>query len=469
MRVLIIVLSFMLSSVQGPAFGQNLVAPETKSQIKLTFAPVVKSSAPAVVNIYTRRVIEQRVPNLFNDPFFRRFFGENFQQKLGMPKERIQNSLGSGVLVRRDGMVITNNHVIAGSDEITVVLADRREFDAEVVGTDERTDLAVIRINNAPDNLPWLPLGDSDKLEVGDLVLAIGNPFGVGQTVTSGIVSALARSNVGVTDFRSFIQTDAAINPGNSGGALVTIDGNLVGINTAIYSQDGSNVGIGFAIPTPMVRFVLDSILKEGKAIRAWLGATGQSVSAEIAAALGIGIPRGVIVNEVYPGSPAAKAGITEGDILLSINNKALIDKQNLRYRLATLAIGNDIIVKVWRSGEEKRFNVMLSQPPDVPDRNVTGLNDDTPPFGGATVANLNPALAEELGIEEARGVIILSLKRRSFARQSGLSPGDIILYLNKKKVDNVNILKEQINKPARRWTYSLKRGGRVIERSVGL
>ena len=386
-----------------------------------------------------------------------------------MPKERIQNSLGSGVLVRSDGIVITNNHVIAGSDEITVVLADRREFDAEVVGTDKRTDLAVIRINNAPDNLPALPLGDSDELEVGDLVLAIGNPFGVGQTVTSGIVSALARSNVGVTDFRSFIQTDAAINPGNSGGALVTIDGNLVGINTAIYSQDGSNVGIGFAIPTPMVRFVLDSILKEGKAIRAWLGAIGQSVSSEIAAALGIGIPRGVIVNEVYPGSPAAKAGIIEGDILLSINNKALIDKQNLRYRLATLAIGNDIIVKVWRSGEEKKFNVMLSQPPDIPDRNVTGLNDEIPPFGGATVANLNPALAEELGIEEARGVIILSLKRRSFARQSGLSPGDIILYLNKKKVDNVNTLKEQINKPARRWTYSLNRGGRVIERSVGL
>jgi S1-C subfamily serine protease len=236
-RLLSAVFFALCMALTGLAGAQSMRVPGSEGEIKLTFAPIVKRTAPAVVNVYTRRVVQQRVPNLFNDPFFRRFFGDDANERFGMPRERIQNSLGSGVIVREDGIVVTNNHVIAGSDEITVVLSDRREFEAEIVGTDERTDLAVLRINNAPADLPALKLGDADALEVGDLVLAIGNPFGVGQTVTSGIVSAVARSNVGVSDFRSFIQTDAAINPGNSGGALVTIDGDLVGINTRWWQR----------------------------------------------------------------------------------------------------------------------------------------------------------------------------------------------------------------------------------------
>ena len=466
---LIAVLTLIYVALPLPALAQSARVPSSDGEIKLTFAPVVKRTAPAVVNIYTRRVVQQRVPGLFNDPFFRRFFGDNFTQRFGMPRERIQNSLGSGVIVRSDGIVVTNNHVIQDSDEITVVLSDRREFDAEIVGTDERTDLAVLKINDAPADLPALPPGDAESLEVGDLVLAIGNPFGVGQTVTSGIVSAVARSTVGITDFRSFIQTDAAINPGNSGGALVTIDGSLVGINTAIYSQDGGSVGIGFAIPTSMVRVVLNSILKEGRAVRAWLGASGQSVSSEIAEALGLARPLGVVVNQVYENSPAEDAGIKVGDVLTKVNGREILDSENLRYRLATLVVGEQAIVHVMRDGEPVDVAVRLVSPPEVPPRNETQLSDQLPPFGGSTVANLNPALAEELGVELEGGVIVLSLKRRSFARQAGLAPGDLLIAINGRNIDTVRSLETELARPARQWSYSIKRGGRVIQRSIQL
>lgn len=451
------------------AHAQTARIPSSEGEIKLTFAPVVKQTAPAVVNIYTRRVVQQRTPSLFNDPFFRRFFGDDFNQRFGMPRERIQNSLGSGVIVRNDGIVVTNNHVIQNSDEITVVLSDRREFDAEIVGTDERTDLAVLRINNAPPDLPALPIGDADALEVGDLVLAIGNPFGVGQTVTSGIVSAVARSNVGVTDFRSFIQTDAAINPGNSGGALVTVDGSLVGINTAIYSQDGGSVGIGFAIPTPMVRVVLNSILEEGRAVRAWLGASGQSVTSEIAEALGLDRPLGVIVNKVQEDSPAEDAGIESGDVLTSIDGREILDSENMRYRLATLVVGEEAQVDLIRDGQTRQVRVRLVPPPETPPRNETQLSDQLPPFGGATVANINPALAEELGIEPEDGVIVLRLKRRSFARRAGLLPGDVLLNMNGRDIVDVQTLETELGRPVSQWTYAVKRGGRVIQRSIQL
>lgn len=460
---------FSVLNWSSAAMAQMSRVPTSEGEIKLTFAPVVKRTAPSVVNIYTRRVVQQRSPGLFNDPFFRRFFGDDFGQRFGMPRERIQNSLGSGVIVRDDGIVVTNNHVIQNSDEITVVLSDRREFDAEIVGTDERTDLAVLKINNAPDDLPALAIGDADALEVGDLVLAIGNPFGVGQTVTSGIVSAVARSNVGVTDFRSFIQTDAAINPGNSGGALVTIDGSLVGINTAIYSQDGGSVGIGFAIPTPMVRVVLNSILQEGKAVRAWLGASGQSVSSEIAEALGLDRPLGVIVNKVYDDSPAKEAGIQAGDVLTAINGQEVMDSENMRYRLATLVVGEDARVDLIREGAPRQVRVRLIPPPEDPPRNETQLSDQLPPFGGATVANVNPALAEELGIEPEDGVIVMRLKRRSFARQAGLRPGDILLNINGRDITSVRSLETELGRPTQQWTFSVKRGGRVVQRSIQL
>ncbi|MCC7167320.1 MAG: trypsin-like peptidase domain-containing protein, partial [Rhodospirillales bacterium] len=303
MRIVALAL-FALAAL--PAWAQSV--PQSRDQIRLSFAPLAKQTAPAVVNIYTRKVVQTRqvVSPFMNDPFFQRFFGEQFG--MGMPQERIQRSLGSGVIVGAEGVIVTNHHVIKDSDEITVVLSDRREFEAQLVGSDERTDLAVLRIQTKGEKLPALDWGDSDALEVGDLVLAIGNPFGVGQTVTSGIVSALARTTAGITDFQFFIQTDAAINPGNSGGALITMDGKLVGINTAIYSRDGGSNGIGFAIPAAMGRSVVGGILATGKPIRPWLGAAGQTVTAEIAQSLGLAKPMGVFVNNLHPGGPAEKA-----------------------------------------------------------------------------------------------------------------------------------------------------------------
>ncbi|MEQ8195082.1 MAG: trypsin-like peptidase domain-containing protein, partial [Rhodospirillales bacterium] len=298
-----------------PAWSAEKTLPHSRGQIELSFAPLVKKVAPAVVNIYSRKVVKtRRFSRLFEDPFFRRFFGDG----LGFdePERRVQNSLGSGVIIQNDGLIVTNHHVIAGADEIIVVLPDRREFEATLVGSDERTDLAVLRIGVGTEKLPVLTWRDSDALEVGDLVLAIGNPFGVGQTVTSGIVSAVARTKVSDSGPTYFIQTDAAINPGNSGGALVTLDGRLVGINTAIFSQSGGSHGIGFAIPANMVRAVVSGLTKGGRLVRPWFGAWGQAVTADIAASLGLARPRGVMINEVYAGGPAGRAGIAVGDVI---------------------------------------------------------------------------------------------------------------------------------------------------------
>ncbi|MGH6947065.1 MAG: trypsin-like peptidase domain-containing protein, partial [Kiloniellales bacterium] len=299
-------LPLLLASGPGhPGLAQTASVPVSREQIQLSFAPVVKQVAPAVVNIFSRKVVEERrISPLFDDPLFKRFFGEDFGL-FGMPRERIQNSLGSGVIVTADGLVVTNHHVIGDADEITVVLSDRREFPAERVLDDERSDLAVLRIDPKGEPLPTVALRDSDEVEVGDLVLAIGNPFGVGQTVTSGIVSGLARTGVGISDYSFFIQTDAAINPGNSGGALVTLDGKLLGINTAIYSRTGGSIGIGFAIPANMVRTVITSALSGGEIQRAWIGLVGEELTNELAARFGLDRPQGVVVNRVFVGGPA--------------------------------------------------------------------------------------------------------------------------------------------------------------------
>src|SRR5215469_6012681 len=299
----------------APGWAQNRVPPTSRDMIRFSFAPVVKKVAPAVVNVYSRRTVQTRSP-FFDDPLVRRFFGN--QAPFGLPRERVQQSLGSGVILGADGIVVTNHHVIDGAQQITVVLNDRREFEAKVLLSDEHADLAVLKIDTHGERLPVLEVGDSDQLEVGDLVLAIGDPFGVGQTVTSGIISALARTGIG-SDVSSFIQTDAAINPGNSGGPLVDLDGRLVGINTAIFSQSGGSIGIGFAVPTNMVRIVLEAAASGGKVVRPWLGASGQGVTAEIAQSLGLPRPEGVLIKEVTPGSPAADAGLHVGDVVLQV------------------------------------------------------------------------------------------------------------------------------------------------------
>ncbi|OAN53961.1 serine protease [Paramagnetospirillum marisnigri] len=439
--------------------------PASREQMRLTFAPVARQVAPAVVNIYTKRVVRAAASPMFADPFFRRFFGD--VPGMGMTRERVQNSLGSGVLVGADGTVVTNHHVIKDADEVTVVLSDRREFEARIVGSDERTDLAVVKIESKGETFPTLILGDSDKIEVGDLVLAIGNPFGVGQTVTQGIVSALARTNVGVSDFRSFIQTDAAINPGNSGGALVDIDGRLIGINTAIYSKDGGSNGIGFAIPTALVKNVVAGISKGGKVVRPWLGAGGQAVTSDLAQALKLPRPLGVLVNNVYRDSPAAKAGLQIGDVIVAVQGREVDDPEGLRFRLATLQVGGDTQLTVLRSGAEKQISVRLIAPPETPPRDQTELSGRNP-FGGATVVNINPALAEEIGINSGlSGVMVLGVRRGSVAHRLGVQPGDLILRINEKPVASVADVKAAVSGERPRWAITINRNGETMTQVI--
>jgi len=459
-----LIVAALLTGGPAQAAAPELI-PNSRQQVTLTFAPIVKKASPAVVNVYTRRVLKQQVSPLFNDPFFRQFFGDQFG---AVPRERVESSLGSGVIVRGTGVVITNNHVIGEADQITVILSDRREFEAKVVGKDARSDLAVLQIQNLSDILPALELSDSDELEVGDMVLAIGNPFGVGQTVTSGIISALARTTVGITDFRSFIQTDAAVNPGNSGGALITSDGRLVGINTAIYSQSGGSNGIGFAIPANMVRTVVASILKDGKAVRAWLGASGKTITADLARSLSLPRPAGVLVERVTPGSPAARGGLQPGDIVRAVNAREVQDLEELRYLIATLPVGGTARLGIQRDNKEQAIQISLQAPPESPARQLTVLAGQQP-FSGAEVANLNPALAEELGREyDQPGVIILQIAGNSIAARLGLRPGDIVMAINDVAIRSVGDLQRALGIPTGGWIVVLNRDGQTLKFQVG-
>lgn len=444
----------------APAFSAPGV-PQDRAQIYLSFAPVVKNASPAIVNIYTKKRVRQgrRVPLMFEDPFFQGFFGGMFR---GVPRERVERSLGSGVIVRKNGIVVTNNHVIEGADEITISLSDKREFRAEIVGADARTDLAVLRIVDEEDlSLPFLEIGNSDALETGDLVLAIGNPFGVGQTVTSGIVSALARTGVGIGDFQFFIQTDAAINPGNSGGALLSLDGKLAGINTVILSAGGGSNGIGFAIPANMVRTVLFSMLESGSIVRPWLGMSTQEMTQDMADSLGLDTPQGVLVSRLAKTGPAAKAGIMEGDVLLTLSGKPILDPEYLRYRTLTTPIETVVPVRLWRSGKERSVSLKLLPPPEEPPRNETRISAQSPLIG-VTVANTNPALAEEMGWHpEAKGVVVLDVADR---RMAGLfRGGDVIETVNGKPIDRVSDLLSVLKARTSIWRIKIRRGNRVM------
>jgi Do/DeqQ family serine protease len=444
-----------------PAAAQTR-APASREAIHLSFAPVVKKAAPAVVNVFSRRVVRSvgGPAALFNDPFFRRFFGD--QIPFGVPRQRVEQSLGSGVILDASGLIVTNQHVIKDAQEITVVLADRREFEARVALSDERADLAALRIDTHGERLPVLEIGDSDQLEVGDLVLAIGNPFGVGQTVTSGIVSGLART-IGVSDFRSFIQTDAAINPGNSGGALVDLDGRLVGINTAIFSQSGGSIGIGFAIPTSLVRNLLDGVAHGGKIVRPWLGASSQTVTPEIAQTLGLSTPQGVLVKEVAPGSPAAQAGLRGGDVILAVEGHEIEDPEALNFRVATLPLEHPARLTLWRAGDRRDISFTPTALPERPPRQLTLLSGRHP-LGGATVGNLNPAFAAELGLDgTARGVIVTELEGDGVAARLGIEPGDIVVSLNKRPIDSVAQLQQLLAATQPPWVVTVRRGGKLL------
>jgi serine protease Do len=447
----------------APVLAQTV--PKSREAIRLSFAPIVKQAAPAVVNVFSRRVVRTSASPFADDPFFRRFFGD--RSPFGIPQDRVQNSLGSGVIVDPDGLIVTNHHVIQDAQEITVVLPDRREFEAKVLRSDERTDLAVLKVDPKGERLPTLPIGDSDSLQVGDLVLAIGNPFGVGQTVTSGIVSGLARTAIGISDFRSFIQTDAAINPGNSGGALIDVDGRLVGINTAIFSRSGGSIGLGFAIPTSMVGAVLEGA-KTGKPItRAWLGATGQPMTAEIAQAVGLDRPRGVLVKEVAAGSPAADAGLRAGDVIVAIANHEVDDPEDLRFRVATLPVAKPTPVTYWRAGKQEVASVTLVTPPEIPPRDTQTL-EGRHPLAGVTVSNLNPALAEELSLDMTlRGVVVNDVRDGTYAQRIGLQKGDVVASVNGKSIANVAALRQVMSTPSSPWALSIKRGSQTLSITV--
>jgi len=445
----------------APQPSRSEVQPSSMDQIHLTFAPLVKRVAPAVVNVYARSVTQVQVNPFFNDPFFSQFFGATPEMR-----QRVQQSLGSGVIVRADGLIVTNNHVVSGGTDIVVALNDKREFKAKVLLADPRTDLAVLKIDTKGERLPTVPFGDSDQVQVGDLVLAIGDPFGVGQTVTMGIVSALARSQGSANDYQFFIQTDAAINPGNSGGALVTTDGKLAGINTAIYSRSGGNIGIGFAIPSNLARRVVEGVEGGGGVKLAWIGATGQPVTSDIAESLGLARPGGVLVKDIYPGGPLANAGVKSGEVVQAVDGADVDDMQALNYRIATHKPGESVKLHVEAGKNARDVNVVLSLPPETPARDVTTISGRNP-LAGARIENLSPAAALDLQMDLlAKGVAIVSVNPQSYSGNYGFQPGDIVKSVNGASINRVEDLTRAMN-GSDHWDLVVDRGGRRLTLAV--
>lgn len=435
--------------------------PGSKAEITLSFASVVKKAAPAVVNIYA----SQRSPRARNpfegDPFFERFFG-------GGAPERQRQSVGSGVILAREGLVVTNHHVIEGMTEIRVSLADRREFEASVMLRDPKTDLAVLKIKSN-ETFPFLELANSDDLEVGDLVLAIGNPFGVGQTVTQGIVSAVARTQVGVSDYQFFIQTDAAINPGNSGGALVDMAGRVTGINTAIFSRSGGSHGIGFAVPANMVASVLLSARQGGGVVRRpWLGASLQPVTAELAETLSLARPVGALVAGVVTGGPAETAGLKRLDVVTAVDGVPIDDPDGFGFRFATKPLGGTMKITVLRGGRPQELSIALQGAPDIPARSPVIVSANTP-FRGLTVVNNNPAVKEEFSVQGVDdGVIVSAIEPGSTAEQVGFQAGDVILALNGQRIADTATFDRLVKNRTYLWRIVFNRGGQTLTSVFG-
>jgi Do/DeqQ family serine protease len=440
---------------------QTRVVPTTRSEITLSFAPVVKQAAPAVVNIYTKKVVQRRASPFAGDPFFERFFRDMFPAQRS--RKRIENSLGSGVILDASGIVVSNYHVVGDADEITVVLQDRREFEGRVILADKESDLAVLQLEDAS-GLPTLTIRDSDSLEVGDLVLAIGNPFGVGQTVTSGIISGLTRSGgarkggAGV-----FIQTDAAINPGNSGGALVDMEGRLVGVNTAILSRSGGSNGIGFAIPSNLVARVVSSAQSGAKElVRAWFGFDGETVTGDLAEAIDLATPRGILIEDLHPKSPLNAAGLRRGDVIVALNGGSVNTPQELEFRAATQSIGSSATVSYLRSGAERQAKVRMIEAPNQPalDQRELGRDDGLP---GLTAVNINPRLIDKLDLPvSAKGVLVL--QARGPARRVGLRRGDYVRAVNGSSVGSVSALVNSLRSERGEMVLDIERKGRTGE-----
>ncbi len=444
--------------------AQDRQVPPSQQAMQYSFAPIVRKAAPAVVNVYVSAKVKTFVSPLARDPFFRRFF--RGIPGLGQPTERMQKSLGSGVIISPDGVIITNAHVIKlrGETSIRISLSDKREFDATVLLQDAKSDIAVLKIKGDLKNFPYLKIANSDNLEVGDLVLAIGNPFGVGQTVTSGIVSALAR-----TQFKSdavFIQTDAAINPGNSGGALVDMSGRLVGINTAIFSRSGGSNGIGFAIPSNLAKIYATTAIDGGKVQRPWLGARIENMTRDLVDALGLSRVTGAFVSKVYDKSPAFYAGLKTEDVIVKVDGFEVNDTRSVNYRLTTKGVGNTSEITVIRNGRLKVLTVKLSPAPAPGPNDIRNLSGNHP-FEGARVANIGPVIAEEHNLRESHGVIILSVARGGAARILGFRKGDIILQIAGKEINQITDLDVVLSRPRRSWWITIRRNGRKISFQV--
>jgi Do/DeqQ family serine protease len=459
-RVLLPALVLAACSPSGNSDAQTALpaptrtVPSSAAALRQSFSPVVKKTAPAVVNISSKRVVRQQA-----DPFWE-LFG------LGAPRDRVEGSLGSGVIVRPDGVIVTNNHVVEGGQQITVALSDRREFPARVLLADPRTDLAILKIDPPRgEKLPALAINDTGDLQVGDLVLAIGDPFGVGQTVTNGIVSALNRTADPSGDAASsYIQTDAAINPGNSGGPLVDLDGDIIGINSFILSRSGTSSGVGFAIPAALVKRVVETALGGGHSlVRAWTGARMQSVTPDIARSIGLATPQGALVADVWPGGPAAVAGLRQGDVIVAVDGQPVADAASVNYAVSTHRIGDSVRLGVRRGAGEQNLTLRAEAPPASPARDervIVGRN----PLQGATVVNISPAVADQVGIDPftSPGVIITS-GGQGIAGQAGLKAGDIIRAVNGRRVGTVRDLVTALGAGGRVWQITIERDGQEV------
>ncbi len=421
-------------------------APVSLGEFKNGFASVIEPDLPAVVNISSTMVVKQPAisPDLFNNPMFRQFFGDQFGPPSSGPQTQREHSLGSGVIVNSDGYILTNNHVVSGASDVEVFTQDRKKFKAKVIGTDPRTDVAVLKIDAS--DLPVLTLGDSSKLKVGDLVFAIGDPFGIGETATTGIVSATGRALGGAIEhYEDFIQTDAAINPGNSGGALIDLHGHLIGINTAIISGGGGNQGVGFAIPINMARNIMEQLVEHGKVIRGYLGVIIQPVSADMAKAFGLSQGGGALVGDVSPDSPAAKAGIQRGDIVVDLNGQMVNGPDDLSVHVSEMAPGTVAHLKIFRNGQTREIDVTLGEFSEKAEAAATGEEAPTT-LNGLQVQNLTPDVARQLGLPaSSTGVVITSVDPSSAAAAAGLRPGDVIQEVNRKEVRNINEYRQAI------------------------
>ncbi|MBS1112558.1 MAG: serine protease MucD [Nitrospirae bacterium] len=472
--ILILLMGFLLGGLAFYTLGKltgkgrylsSPIAPTVPRQIMETgkaFSEIVNTVSPSVVNISTTKVVRRETGPFFEDPFFD--FFSPFHE-FGAPKKWKERSLGSGVIVSPDGYIITNNHVVEKADEIKVTLFDKRVFKGRIVGVDSKTDVAIIRIDAG--NLPVLSWGDSDTLQVGEFVLAIGSPYGLSNTVTMGIISAVGRANVGIADYEDFIQTDAAINPGNSGGPLVNIKGELIGINTAIFSRTGGYQGIGFAVPSNMVRLVMDQLIQKGKVTRGWIGVSIQELTPELAQQFGLKKSKGALVSDVVKDSPAAKAGIVRGDIIIQFNGKEVKDVSSLRNLVAQSKAGSAISLKILRGGKELTVQVDIVELP----REVAEVLPDQSPneaeakvLTGLAVMDLNKEIIRQLGFnKEEKGVVVVRVEPGSPADEAEMKKGDIIKEINKKEIDNLATYNQVLTNAKRNESMLLfiNRGGK--------